>query len=155
MVISNEVLLRLDQLILALETAPVLSEEEAVLRHKAFFRPLFMEMLKTGKRYGELSGTLGHLVRPDVKEYLRSIDNDLLRQIEITNESVQSWFRNGEKLAPYYPWRITVILRKNKLFSYEKKFLAAYCRHFYGIVGGRYESLSERAEKLGVAQTKA
>ncbi len=92
-------------------------------------------------------------MRPGYKEYLKQIDNDLESQVKITNDCVDAWFQNGERLAPYYPWRITVILRKEKLFELERSFLAAYCRHFYGIVGSRYEALSARAEKVGAVPT--
>ena len=144
---------QLDSLINQLETTPVQFEEETSKKYRAFIRTIIGPMLFAGKRYGEVSGSLEHLMRSDVKEYIRSIDNDLEQQVRITSECVDSWLQKGEKIAPYYFWRITVILRKEKLLDLEKRFLAAYCRHFYGIVGGRYETISARGDKIGVAPT--
>ena len=52
--------------------------------------------------------------------------------------------------APYYPWRIAVILSKRKMKDRERDFLTGWCRHFALGIGRRYGALVKRAEKLGV-----
>lgn len=81
---------------------------------------------------------------------LKSIDNELERQIEIVNEGLDIWFDIGQSVPPYYAWRIAVILAKAKRPDDEKAFLAAWCRHFGNMIGARYEALADRARKRGL-----
>ena len=111
-------------------------------------------MLETGETYGEASGGLEFLNQPesDVLSYLKSIDNDLFAQVEIVNTACREYFKTGEIPAPYYPWRIAVILSKRKMKDREREFLAGWCRHFSLGIGGRYGDLVRRAEKLEVSK---
>ena len=148
--VEEDEVIELNFLIEKLENTPKQPVEIANLKYQKFCQGIMERMLSSGNSYGEISDSMDHLMRPDFKEYMKSIDNNLARQVDITNKCVDTWFEKGEKIAPYYPWRITVILRKEKLFDLERRFLAAYCRHFYGLVGGRYEMIAARAVKIGV-----
>lgn len=86
----------------------------------------------------------------DFRSELRSIDNDLLKQVGNLQEGFDLWFEHGAVVPPYYAWRIAVILAKAKRPEDERAFLAAWCRHFGRKVGGRFSALAERARKRGV-----
>ncbi|MDM7954762.1 hypothetical protein [Blastomonas sp.] len=133
-----------------LDTTAILPRHQASDLFRASFAAAFPTMLQ-GKTYGQASGGLTILNQSEeaFRAELRSIDNDLGRQIAIVNESLDNWFIKGDQPAPYYPWRIAVILGKAKRREEEAAFLAAWCRHFGKIVGGRYEKLADRARKLG------
>jgi len=131
-----------------LAAKPVMPSALANSKNKAFMRETLSNMESTDTSFGEATATMPHLNRPDAKDYLRSIDNDLIEQVKITRECAESWFQNGEHPAPYYPWRITVILRKIKAFDLERDFLAAYCKHFYNTLGSRDAKIAERAVKI-------
>lgn len=131
-------------------TTPILPQHRARELFRASFASVFPAILE-GQTYGQASGGLAILNQPEdaFRAELRAIDNDLGRQIAIVNQSLDNWFEKGEQRAPYYPWRIAVILGKAKRKQEEADFLAAWCHHFGNIVGGRYSKLSERARKLG------
>jgi hypothetical protein len=143
---------QLSELCERLETTPILNQEEA----RAMNRRAFAKAFKTwrpGQTYGEAMGGLA-ILNQDEEAFiseLKSIDNDLSRQISIVNETLHSWFGKGETPPPYYAWRIAVILGKAKRKSEEARFLNAWCRHFGDWKGNRYEALAKRARKLNVA----
>lgn len=139
----------LEELIDYLEAQPVLPRDVAASKNKKFMQGVFSGMFETGASFGEASGTLPHLNRPDAQEYIKSIANDLLEQAKITRASSEAWFAHGEYPAPGYPWRITVILRKAKAFDLERRFLAAYCKHFFNTLGAKDAKIAERAIKVG------
>jgi len=134
-----------------LSDGDLLDENKARKMHRAAFEAAFPKMLE-GQTAGQALGGLAILNQPEdaFRAELRSIDNDLGQQINIVNESLDNWFGRGETPAPYYAWRIAIILGKTKRKDEERAFLAAWCKHFGRIVGGRYEKLAERARKLGV-----
>lgn len=119
--------------------------------YRTAFAEAFPKMME-GQTAGEALGGLAILNQSEdaFRAELKSIDNDLGRQISIVSESLDNWFKRGETPAPYYPWRIAVILGKAKRKEEEKAFLAAWCKHFGHLRGARYEALAERARKLGV-----
>ncbi|MTE01996.1 hypothetical protein GIY56_17040 [Paracoccus sp. YIM 132242] len=90
------------------------------------------------------------LPEDEFRTHLRSIDNDLGAQVEIVNTACRVYFDTGDIPAPYYAWRIAIILSKAKEAEHERAFLAAWCRHFGSTSGRRYEDLAERARKRGV-----
>ena len=104
----------LNELILFLEAQAVQPASVAKSKNKAFMHRMFSKMEGGGSTFGEATGILPHLNRPDAKAYVRSIDSNLLEQVKITRRCAEAWFEHGEHPAPYYPWRITVILRKMK-----------------------------------------
>ncbi len=61
-----------------------------------------------------------------------------------------SWLVIRIDPAPYYSYRIAVILSKQKEVEREKAFLAAWCKHFSEVgIGQRYADLVESARKKG------
>jgi hypothetical protein len=139
----------LNDLILFLDGQPVMSAALAKARSAAFMRETSLKMQGSGGSFGEATGILPHLNRPDAKQYLRSIDNNLVEQVKITRTCAEAWFAHGEHPPPGYAWRITVILRKNNDLENERRFLSAYCRHFYNTLGTRDARIAERAVKIG------
>ena len=141
---------KLYALIARLNDTPVLSKREAErLSEKA--REGLLEKLLAGQTYGEAMGGLSILNQPEAefRAELKSVDNDVGRQVEIVNEGLDLWFDKGEIPPPYYAWRIAVILSKSKRKDEERAFLKAWCKHFGKVRGGRYASLAERKRKLG------
>lgn len=78
-------------------------------------------------------------------------DHDLGAQVEIMEAACRVYFQSGEIPAPYYAWRIAIILGKARQTDLERAFLAAWCGHFGGVSGRRYEDLAGRARKRGIA----
>lgn len=142
----------LDALIKRLNETPLLTKTEEDRKYKAFFGGVFNHMVANNTTYGEAAGGLEHLnqTETDFRATIKDTNNDLLWQISVFNKSLDSWFQHGESHAPYYPWRIAVILSKQKMKTKEAEFLAAYCRHFRGRLGSRDAKIDARATKLGV-----
>ena len=88
-------------------------------------------------------------------EYLKSIANDLPAQVKIVRETFAYWLKTGDIVPPHYPNRIAIILRKSKQADLERRFLAAWCRHFPEGNGVGYEGLIERAKKCGAIPASA
>ncbi|GGO89939.1 hypothetical protein [Stakelama pacifica] len=138
-------------LIARLCETPLLDRGTAHKLHRAAFEEAFPKMLQ-GQTFGQAMGGLSILNQPEdaFRAELKSIDNDLGRQIGIVNDALDQWFTKGEAPPPYYAWRIAVILSKAKRKDEEGRFLAAWCKHFGATRGNRYEALADRARKLGV-----
>ena len=128
-----------------------LTKRERQRLYEPHSRRALNTMLETGAAYGEATGAPGTAVETrdekEFKEHLRSIDNDLSEQVRIVREGVDHYFANGEVPAPYYAWRIAVILRKAKEYELEADFLEGFARHFGDCVGARYTAIVERACK--------
>lgn len=84
----------------------------------------------------------------EVREFLRTRDNDLDFQVDTVRRCFVTYFRDGEIPPPYYPYRISVILRKGGLSTLEQSFLEAWVSHFPGDGGGSYATLQERLAKI-------
>ena len=134
-----------------LGSTDVLTQQEAKNLHKRALESAMPQMLR-GQTYGEAMGGLAILNQNEqaFRSELKGVDNNLARQIEIVHEALDGWFTKGVSPAPYYAWRIAIILSKSKRKNEEGLFLAAWCRHFGAWKGGRYEALAERAKKMGV-----
>jgi HIRAN domain len=145
-------LARLDALTAFLKEAPKLTPQQIDKLRKAQSRKTVTRMLETGETYGQASDAPSflNLSEGDFRAHLQSIDNDFLAQLDIVEKACRSYFATGEVPAPYYPWRIAVILSKQKMKGREREFLAGWCRHFALGIGGRYGELVKRADKLGV-----
>lgn len=115
------------------------------------FRGQIARMTGTGETYGEATQSRGMAgaarSEDEFREKLRSIDNDLGEQIRIVQEGVEDYFTTGMMPAPYYAWRVAVILRKAKEFELEAEFLEAFSTHFRAGLGRRYQRIAERAPK--------
>jgi hypothetical protein len=108
-------------------------------------------MTRTGETYGEATWARGVVSaarsEEEFRAKLRSVDNNLREQIRIVREGVEDYFRTGMMPAPYYAWRVAVILRKAKEFELEADFLEAFSAHFRKGLGRRYQQIAERAPK--------
>jgi hypothetical protein len=136
-----------------LETTPPLTSQERSDRYAAHRQRVFQAMLAKRQSYGEANDVVGMpsftagCTEQEFHEKLATIDNDLLEQLRIVQSGVDHYFAHGEIPAPYYAWRIGVILRKVKEVRLEAEFLAAFAKHFKGGNGSRYALIAERAIK--------
>lgn len=148
----EKALARLDALTAFLTETPPLSPAQVEKLWKASSGKIVARMTESGETHGQASSAPAFLNLPedDFRAHLQSIDNDLPVQVDIVDKACRSYFSTGEVPAPYYPWRIAVILSKAKMKDREREFLAAWCRHFAEGRGTRYGELVERAKKLGV-----
>lgn len=152
---------RLLGLIQTLQHEAPVSIAEARRRHKAFSTAVMDRMFQDGITYGQASSAvlgpgqnpLEHLNQDQnaVQAHLRSIDNDLGAQLAILEAAFSLWFSIGEVVAPYYAWRVALILRKAKRHDLELKWLSAWCRHFgpeeyWG--GQRFKALADRFQSM-------
>lgn len=134
-----------------LETTPLLSSREQSDRYAAHRQRIFQWMLAKQKSYGEANDFVGvpgftaGSTEQEFREKLAAIDNDLVEQLLIVRSEVDHYFERGEIPAPYYAWRIGVILRKGKEIRLEAEFLSAFAKHFKGGNGSRYAMIAERA----------
>lgn len=144
----------LDALIDRLNGAVILTAaDKAKLdkKRREWMATFFDKTLDEGQTYGQASGDLEIFDQPeaDFRAEICATDNDLKTQIDRFNHGLDRHFEYGEYHPPYYPWRIAVILSKRKELDREKRFLAAYCTHFWDRVGRRDQMILERAEKKG------
>lgn len=139
----------LEKLILRLENTPLLSRAEADKKNKLFNEKIVNRMIDEGITRGVAADDhqMYNQSEHDFKVHLKDTDNDLFEQISILNFGLDRWFEYGETHPPYFPWRIAVILSKRKEFETEKRFLAAYCKHFKFRVGTRDQEITRRAIK--------
>ncbi|MDA8022640.1 MAG: hypothetical protein MPK05_06620, partial [Gammaproteobacteria bacterium] len=128
------------------------SKSEANRRFSAYHRKQFDEMLEKTMANEDPVGGLPHpgtaINTSDEEEFrahLKRVDNDLEEMIRIVREGVAHYFENGEYPAPYYAWRIAIILRKHKMHQEEADFLEAFSRLFSDGNGARYQEIAKRA----------
>lgn len=158
-VLSPEEVQGVETLIERLNTTPLLIPEEAERRHRKFAKSAAARMISAGVTYGVASETPDHLTQGE--EHFRSemarMNDLVLEQVRIFQQSLDQWFEHGETFAPYYPYRIAVILRKAKRRDLEEGFLRAYVRHFrtWTTGGSRYAEILERAAKMGISIDEA
>lgn len=144
----------LDALVDRLNNTPVMTAaQEAALdaKRRELMNDWIGGMLDEGLTYNQASGGPEIYNQPeaDFKDELKRTDSNLRVQIDRFDAALDRWFETGEGHPPYWPWRIAVILSKRKELEREKRFLAAYCRHFWNRKGRRDEMILERAEKKG------
>ncbi|MDE1152209.1 MAG: hypothetical protein PW788_06680 [Micavibrio sp.] len=147
----------LDHVIQLMTSSPPFSPEKLLeLRNqdKARQEQAFQKMLGEGVNYGVATGMHEFLNKPEneFRAFLKSTDNDLNMHVGIITADFNLYLQRGEVPAPYYAWRIAVILRKMKFGDKEHSFLAGWCNHFARLetVGGRYRDLVIRTRKLGI-----
>ncbi|WP_425093458.1 hypothetical protein [Tropicimonas sp. S265A] len=148
--VNEDALEKLDALVDRMNAMPALTIKQAAARQKTN-RIDFIEddEATIQRKLAELEADSSPSVLEDpggIKQY----DNDLAKQVAIVSEGLDGWERSGMTPAPYYSYRIAVILSKQKEVEREKAFLAAWCRHFTEVgIGQRYADLVERARKKG------
>jgi len=158
-VLTPEEVQGVEILIERLNTTPFLTPEEAERRHRKFAKSTATRMISTGVSYGIASEAPDHLTHGE-EHFQREMArmNDLvLEQVRTFQQGLDQWFEHGETFAPYYPYRIAVILRKAKRRDLEEGFLRAYVRHFrtWTTGGSRYAEILERAAKMGISIDEA
>ncbi|MEM9843381.1 MAG: hypothetical protein AAF965_01155 [Pseudomonadota bacterium] len=148
--VDENALEKLDALIERMNAMPAFTAKQAAARQKTNRIDFIEDEEATIQRkLAELEADRSPSVLADpggIKQY----DNDLAKQVEIVSEGLDGWERSGMTPAPYYSYRIAIILSKQKEIEREKAFLAAWCRHFSEVgIGQRYADLVERARKKG------
>ncbi len=148
--VGENALEKLDALIERMNAMSALTAKQAAARQKANRIDFIEDNEATIQRkLAELEADRSPSVLEDpggIKQY----DNDIAKQVEIVSEGLDGWERSGMTPAPYYSYRIAVILSKQKEVEREKAFLAAWCRHFSEVgIGQRNADLVERARKKG------
>lgn len=133
-----------------IESRPALTSTESEKLKKRHFSEAASGML-SGQTYGEATGHRG-MVDPsggeeEFRRRLRLIENDLCEQIKIVRDGVKHYYGSGIYPAPYYAWRIAIILRKAKAYSLELRFLEAWNARWSDGLGKRYQDLAAREEK--------
>ena len=144
-------LIALHAVIARLEETPPIRQDNHSETITARRREISRLVVEEGLSWSAASEELLHLDRPDAVEFVKSIQNDLSAQVKIFSDCVDASLRSGSHPPPGYTWRITVILRRAKLLDLERRFLAAYFKHFYSARGSsRDRDLGIRAIKVGV-----
>ncbi|MGY4199047.1 hypothetical protein [Bradyrhizobium sp. USDA 4520] len=136
-------------LIDCMEKTPPLSHEELV-GLSANQRAVIARMRASGESWNQASSgpPFLSLSEGEFRHHLKAIDNNLGEQTAIIADAFSKYLKMGEVPAPHYPWRIAIILRREKRLDLEKQFLAAWCGHFSGGNGVRYAQLVDRLRKL-------
>ncbi|GEC56672.1 hypothetical protein ABIF38_008848 [Bradyrhizobium japonicum] len=113
-------------------------------------RAVIERMLASGESCNQASSgpAFLSLSEGEFGHHLKAIDNNLGEQTAIVADAFSKYLKMGEVPAPYYPWRIAIILRREKRFDLEKLFLAAWCGHFSDGNGVRCAQLADRLRKL-------
>ena len=148
--VDENALEKLDSLIERMNAMSAITAKQAVARQKKN-RIDFIEddEATIQRKLVEMEADRSPSVLEDpggIKQY----DNDLAKQVEIVSEGLDGWEHSGMTPAPYYSYRIAVILSKQKEVEREKAFLAAWCRHFSEVgIGQRYTDLVDRAREKG------
>jgi hypothetical protein len=136
-------------LIECMEITPRLAQKEVEELRKKQLK-IIDRMIETGENWNKASSgpSFLSLDEKSFQAHMRMIDNDLGEQTSIVSKAFAGYLEIGEMPAPYYAWRIAVILRRAKMLEIERRFLAAWCRHFMEGNGSRYAALNERNRKL-------
>lgn len=143
----------IDALIERLEIAPHVDHMALYERARKQRKLGFERMLDEGLTWGETVGAHRILNQPQnsFEVELRSIQDNLSAQLEIFEHDLDKWFSEGEFPPPYYPTRISIILRKQKEHGRERRFLTVYFKNFGSKRGcAADDKLVARARKMGI-----
>ena len=149
-VLANKV----DDLIRLFSEAPVMANNERRRLADKFRRAVIARVLDDGLTYGRASGAPEFLNQDEesFRTFIKEVDQNLEWQCDTVAASFDRYQKTGEVPAPHYPMRIAVLLRKAKELDRERRFLAAWCRHFPSGNGATFGALLERAKKTGAIQ---
>ncbi len=149
--LSTELSQRVDDLIRLFADTPVVDPREVERRYSRAMRDATAKMLDGGVTYGQASGAPEFLNQDEesFRVFMKEADRDLAWQCSTVSDAFQRYLEIGEAPAPHYPMRVAVLLSKAKDIDREKKFLAAWCKHFPFGNGAKYAALVERAKKVG------
>lgn len=82
------------------------------------------------------------------KSLSRDNQGDLKLHAALTIEFFKEYMKTGNAPPPASPLRVAILLRKHQQKDLEKQFLAAWVRHFSGVIGTGYQKLDARYRKL-------
>ena len=139
-----------EDLIEFIESRPALSKAERDRLSRRQAERMAPGML-AGQSSGQASGFRGVAFdtndQETAREQIKEVDNDLQAQIRIVRDGVEHYYEAGWYPAPYYPWRIAVMLRKAKEHDLERRLLEVWNARWSDGLGRRYQQLQDREEK--------
>ena len=142
---------KVDELVRLFNEAPVMKVNERIRLADKYMRTTAARMFDEGLSYGQASNAPAFLNQDQdsFRAFIKKVDQNMEWQCETVTAAFHRYQKTGEIPAPHYPMRIAVLLRKAKDFDRERRFLAAWCRHFPSGNGVKYGALMERAKKAG------
>ena len=147
------------QLIARMDSAAPLNIQQRERLFRLDLPNVARKMLNDGVTYGVASGGFDFLNQDQdaVKNYIKKIDNDLSELLQIVEQGFDRLHERGEIPAPHYPWRIAVILSREKQKELELLFLRSWCKQVEHLdyLGKRYTDIFTRLQKLESTPTKA
>lgn len=151
-IVTAEDLERIQKIIDKLNARTKLTEKERDKRYGAYISMAFDKILSTGASYGKVTGAPGTIIKyasdgDSFEQKIKDTKDNLAIQFDIVSEGIEHYFKIGEYPAPFYAWRIAIILRKANLMKLEYDFLDAYNQKFNDGIGKRYQQLVERQAK--------
>lgn len=149
--LSDDLRVKADNLIRKFVDAPVMSDEEQERLLRATMQKAPARMLGERLTYGQASSAPDFLNQDEAafREFMKTADQDLAWQCDTVDAAFERYRQSGEVPGPHYAMRITVLLRRAKDFDRERRFLAAWCKHFPSGNGVTYAALADRAKKVG------
>lgn len=141
---------KVDQLIGLFTETPVQNAQVLRAREREAADQRIQRMLEEGVSYGQASGAPAFLNQneEDFRAFLKDVDQNLVWQCQTVSEAFAAYLQSGDIPAPHYPMRVAVLLRKAKDHDRERRFLAAWCKHFPIGNGTTYAKLLERAKAI-------
>lgn len=150
----DDELKRIDGLISKLASAPHIDHMALYKNNQNIRNNAIEKMFEEGISWGEAMGFHRILNQSEdlFRAELKSIDNNIVAQVDIIEHYLPLWFSLGEFPPPYYALRIAIILRKANEIRRERDFLFSYLINFRSKYGSSRtdEKLIERTLKLGV-----
>jgi hypothetical protein len=142
---------KINDLIRLFNETEVQDAEELRQRVSAARERIFERMLDEGASYGVASGAPSFYNQDEKSfvKFMQSVRQSLDWQCDMVTSSFQRYLEIGDVPPPGFPMRIAILLRKAGEVERERRFLAAWCRHFRSGSGKTYAALIERAEKVG------
>ena len=149
--LSTELSQKVDHLIQLFVDTPVVDPREVEKRYIRAMRDALAMMRDGRTSYGQASGSPEFLDQDEepFRIFMKEADQDLAWQCSTVAQAFRRYLEIGEAPAPHYSMRVVVLLSKAKDIDREKKFLAAWCKHFSFGNGAKYAALVERAKKVG------
>ncbi len=149
--LSDDLASTVDDIIALFHASPVLPENERRRRWATASRHAMEKMLDKDTSYGQASGAPSSHNQDEIsfQGLIKKADQNLKLQCEMLKDSFEQHQQTGETPAPHYPMRIAILLRRANDYDRERKFLAAWCKHFLSGNGSTYGKLVERARKTG------
>ena len=152
--LSTDLAKKVDDLVRVFGETPVMDGKKRTRLAKKFTRAAITKALDEGITYGQASGGPSFLNQDEdsFRSFIKEVDQNLDWQCDTVAAAFDRFLETGEVPAPHYPMRIAVLLRKAKDIDRERRFLAAWCKHFESGNGTTFNKLLERAKKVGALE---